>query len=1050
MVCPVAATPDRDAEQTKDITTVCVLVLCLCWWNAFSVLENRLSRRRCGFLIALLLAAMLPLILLFVLGLFEGLFGEGTMAWVWKNFLLVGEWFYWHFIIGERLLVDLAYLLTALVGPRTSLRAASALVIYIPVAWFHTRVTLFYWHYLVIKQRLNRDDPVVRQLNGANGEHTGLDDVNLNAVQAEKRVKNKRKKAIHSVQQRLAARAEKLDAVAEVEEAPVYEWIVAVPDLDKYNRVPVIMPDGTFGVATRIVAGGVIVAQSLTTGSKCFAHVACSGQYQRHTANPGVYKYSPDEDEIILKPAFELQVLVLDPIQFPAGRKCWVFLKLVEVLKKEFRVPELTERNRKGFVCLATKLYPSLPAEYVSSSVISYEKYVSSLLVANVTTHPTLVKMDMMDSEARPLMDLGLPANLGSTFFTFGVRNTLEDLTDNGLFEAERLKGCVNHKLENGVPHPCLVNFDTPNNERPKLQDTWYCRLVGADSKGFVTYDRSGYNMTRAAARMYKQRPEEFVLQYNQLFMFNYLDWDPTVDAYCSNMYDTYDKYLQFSQDLSTRAGYPMANPMPLDPVRLGVLSFTRSCFTHMSGQFDGSHLSRYLSPIVRLGQAFVRLITVVCLFYPVLALFTYDNIVARFSYVDTPRPKRALYKMWYDALQIDTVQAFCEQPEAKVKWELGKVGKFARLYVTYGSNILQGGWLYEYMKKCICATYEFVAAASFPLWLRIYYSRTDEGIRPKGAGVYVQIFSDDSNWVIVTPCGRWFFVKVDVSSCDASMRSGLFRFAGRLIKKFTSCEHLKMLYHQFRQSILLINPSNSAERFYLKVKDVFMGSGSPDTTFMNNIYNFGIVCAAYYMLCREHNLVTNPGAPFEFNDGSIIHCIQRGAWYMGAVVTVEVVSGVEETDFLKVVPYPECPALALGPILRGLGGVPGQLTPAMLNLPSGVFNSLDDAERMELRVGGVVKGYCNEPGSIILDALRERFTRGEKIELDEHKGVHTDRSAHYISVESLQARYGGTHSEWVNFANDLRKIVLGDALVSPILGRIYKVDYGLAPGVNP
>lgn len=1037
LVCPTVATNEGLDERDRDVGTICVLFGTLLWYNAWRTLDNRF-----GF-IGALISVPLPFIILWFFDLLDRLDDNGFVHYVGAVYWTISEWHYMHFKLGERLLNDILNLSVLLVRPRYCLQAASALVLYAPVVWFHAQISIFYVRNFVVKS----------QLNGANGEVTGTDDMNHDAANAAKRVKNKRKKAIHSVEQRLAVRAEKLEAAAEDEVPPVYDWIVAVPDLSRYNRVPVFMPDGTFGVATRVVAGGDIVAQSLSTGTKCYAHVVCTGQYIRHTANPGVYKYSPDDDEIILKPAFELRTLVLDPTRFPAGRKCWVFLKLVDVLKKEFRVPELTERNRKGFVCLATKLYPSLPAEYVCNSVIEYEKYVASLLEANVTTHPTLVKVNLMDSEAKPLLDLGIPANLGVAFFTFGVQNALEDLSDNGLFEAERFRGCVPHKLENGVPHPCLVDFDTPNNERPRLQDTWFCRLVGADSRGFVTYDRSGYNMTRAAARMYKQRPDEFLLQYNQLYMFNYLEWDPEVDPFCSNLYNSPTKYTESMLALSTRAGYPLANPMPLDETRVGVLSFTRRCYSHMSGQFEGCgvpFIARFQNAIVNLGRAFVRLITVVCLFYPVIALFTYDNIVARMYYVETPRPKRKLYQMWYDALQIDVVQAFGEQPEAKVKWELGKVGKFARLYVTYGTNILQGGWLYEYMKKCICATYEFVAAAGFPLWLRIYYSRTDEGIKPKGPGVYVQIFSDDSNWVIVTPCGKWFFVKVDVSSCDASMRSGLFRFAGRLIKKFTSCEHLKMLYHQFRQSILLVNPSNIAERFYLKVKDVFMGSGSPDTTFMNNIYNFGIVCAAYYILCREHNLVTEPGAPREFNDGSVIRCIQRGAWYMGAVVTVEVVSGVEETDFLKVVPYPECPALALGPILRGLGGVPGQLTPAMLNLPSGVFNTLDDAERMELRVGGVVKGYCNEPGSIIMDALRERFTRGEKIELDEHKGVHSDRSAHYISTESLQARYGGTHSEWVAFADDLRNIVLGDALVSPILGMVYKVDYGLEPMVNP
>ena len=136
--------------------------------------------------------------------------------------------------------------------------------------------------------------------------------------------------------------------------------------------------------------------------------------------------------------------------------------------------------------------------------------------------------------------------------------------------------------------------------------------------------------------------------------------------------------------------------------------------------------------------------------------------------------------------------------------------------------------------------------------------------------------------------------------------------------------------------------------------------------------------------------------------------------------------------------------SLALGPMLRGLGGVDGDLVANQLGVSNAEFRRMDETDRMEAFVGGVVKGYCNEPSNIILDALRERFVKGNVISTKHYSSV--QRSSLHVSTHSLISRYGGTEAEWNILASEISNLALGDYIASPILARVYEVDYSLAP----
>jgi hypothetical protein len=531
---------------------------------------------------------------------------------------------------------------------------------------------------------------------------------------------------------------------------------------------------------------------------------------------------------------------------------------------------------------------------------------------------------------------------------------------------------------------------------------------------------------------MYKARPDEKALVNNQHTVFSFLPFDERLDRYVSNLYATKEEYEE--QDF-----WSDADEIVLEHVQ----ERYRELITDVGRDFHG-FLHFYFRCVFG--------ILLYLLSFGLFNSFLMNAQLAREHYIQTPSPKKRIYQGWYCLLgwYYGVYYPFECKPVAKVKVEFGKPGKLARLYVTYDECILQAGWIYEFIKKSLCGVYTYKPYGHFPFFHDIYSTKRSDHFDFDATGFYSRSFSDDSEDVLVIPkWGKWR-LSVDISSCDASMRSGLFRMSARLFDVVGAGYLIPSVFTPFTSRIAVINPSNPEERFKMIPRDVFMGSGSPDTTHMNNLYNYGVKAAVYMEICRTFALNGVPHNGIVVTEDTIeqviLDCYVRGARCMGAVTTQTICPKLENSDFLKEVSY-NTPngvvvGLALGPILRGLGGVEGDIEPQQLGVSTSVFRQLDDAERMERFVGGVIKGLCNEPRNIILDALRGRFTKGQKIE-----GKHftsNDRSHLNIPVWSLMERYGGSEADWYNLAGELERISLGDHLASPLLAEIYWVDYGL------
>jgi hypothetical protein len=193
----------------------------------------------------------------------------------------------------------------------------------------------------------------------------------------------------------------------------------------------------------------------------------------------------------------------------------------------------------------------------------------------------------------------------------------------------------------------------------------------------------------------------------------------------------------------------------------------------------------------------------------------------------------------------------------------------------------------------------------------------------------------------------------------------------------------------------------------------------------LNNIA-MGAICIAIDFMVRNCTVSQAKGV------------VERAAASLGYLVSIEEVLCDEDYQFLKISPTRVNGVvdvfLNLGVVLRSLGTCDGDLPGAGSIIA-----------RAEARNSGIVKGFCHAGRSIIMDALRRRFTTSTEA-----------ISAHYIvdnmsgfdgasvSLEALCRRYSiaGIHFEWL--AREITDSQIGDVIANDALRQIFKKDYGM------
>jgi hypothetical protein len=240
-----------------------------------------------------------------------------------------------------------------------------------------------------------------------------------------------------------------------------------------------------------------------------------------------------------------------------------------------------------------------------------------------------------------------------------------------------------------------------------------------------------------------------------------------------------------------------------------------------------------------------------------------------------------------------------------------------------------------------------------------------------------------------------------------------------------------------------------------------FEGSGTTLTTILNHVGSYGI--AVHF--CRVLEGVLAGG-------GTVLDAYERGARMVGHQVTIDnwcVGTPVfEKIQFLKHSPLLSedgewIPVLNYGCIFRSLGTVDGDLSAVMLGVEDAEFRCMPWLDRMDRVVAGVVRGMKNEPSSIVLDALRERFTKGTnevklRYEFDllsadsdsadfvgqERLVFGKERAFSYITTASICRRYDLVENDLLNLVSAIHSITLGKDSVTEAVSGFYRVDYGI------
>lgn len=380
---------------------------------------------------------------------------------------------------------------------------------------------------------------------------------------------------------------------------------------------------------------------------------------------------------------------------------------------------------------------------------------------------------------------------------------------------------------------------------------------------------------------------------------------------------------------------------------------------------------------------------------------------------------------------------------EAMIKDEFAKPGKVPRLFVNYGAGCMYANELPEFVKKCMdrvdtyyvdCEKYD-VYTMSVPRMKDIQdvFSKIANGL---AIGHHtIVIYSDDSVYAGHSVRGYRYVYNVDISSCDSSCGPAVFFMSGLQMSQFDP-DRARGLIDQCNSTIKLRSNRPNVAPVLIKFKDRnFEGSGTTLTGINNN--NAGKFIALSYIFSAQ------------------TRSIEDSAMLVGFIVTVSenFYFTPEKIQFLKLSPLrTECGEWVMtrnyGCITRKLGTIDGEMLPKQINVTLQEFRDMPWTERMERFVSSAINSQCHEPRSIIMDALRGRFTRptcsGAAPDVKISSVLTDDNSSKIIDSRSLCVRYDVELHQLHELADKISKIQLGDIVVDPVVEAFYRVDYEL------
>jgi len=360
---------------------------------------------------------------------------------------------------------------------------------------------------------------------------------------------------------------------------------------------------------------------------------------------------------------------------------------------------------------------------------------------------------------------------------------------------------------------------------------------------------------------------------------------------------------------------------------------------------------------------------------------------------------------------------------------------KKLRITMDYSAGCMYSNELPEFVKVCIDGFYTF-SKGGWTMTIYIMAKPKSDSLEKAFRGVwsavrssghvFVAIFSDDA----ITN-----YANLDLSRCDSRQDIPAFLAVYQCMRNFMP-RRAEGLLDQCMVPMRLCAGDRDCS-VDIQFDGPFLGSGTVLTTLLNHLVLFMICLAALYYLAEGDN----PVSAFE-----------KAAAAVGHSLTMEDNKGeVEHTVWLHrsatIIDGEMIPWTNLGCILKNFGLVQGDLEPRHLGMGRQEFQSLSLEERADRFFGGVIRGWQHEPGSIVMDALRERFESHGDVEIlaDSLKYVFED-VAHYREYDVTEAmckHYDATILEFQELAECIRHLHVGQILCCSVLEKIYRVDYG-------
>lgn len=366
---------------------------------------------------------------------------------------------------------------------------------------------------------------------------------------------------------------------------------------------------------------------------------------------------------------------------------------------------------------------------------------------------------------------------------------------------------------------------------------------------------------------------------------------------------------------------------------------------------------------------------------------------------------------------------------------EWAKFGKKPRCICDLGvSASLRGFILTNILKQAQCdetieykgGTFSFCKSPD-PFELK----RQFELLRDPPGRFHFVYFSDDSCLSIRDKNGDVQRFNLDISSCDASHGSAIFRELLNLMPTDDTRRDMKALIKQCQSILRVVSKGNKECKIKLKPRRPILMTGSTLTTAINNLANLIIGMS-----------IVSDYQPSPIGETNV--SITQAAENAGYIVTgAEPLEHFEDVQFLKHSPVQDengewHPMLNLGVLYRASGTCNGDL-PGRKTVPL--------LERATIFQRGLLRGaypYCEFD---ILRNMKAAMGDGDSVTTKEFEWKVTKDSDKYpkytASRDSIQLRYRLTDDEYLELL-EIATYPCGWFFNSRAASKVFLKDYGL------